>query len=411
MTNKKERLLLGLLATIQFSNIVDFMIMMPLGPQLMRIFSIDPHQFGLLVSSYTFMAAFSGFTAAFFIDRFDRKTCLLFFYLGFGLGTIACALAPNYHFLLAARAFTGLFGGVLGSLTQTIVGDAFPFEKRGSAMGILMASFSAASVLGVPFSLFLANRYFWHAPFMFLGVVSVFVWVLCFKLVPSMTTHLRSELSRETPSQLINGVIHNSNQMAALVFIFALVLGQFSMIPFLSPSLVANAGMGENQLPWIYLLGGGVTMFTGPMIGRAADKFGKKKIFTIFAALSTIPMFLLTHLGVTPLPLILCITVALFICMGGRMIPAMAIITATAPAATRGSFMSFVNCIQQLAAAFASYAAGLIIIRGDGGRLMHYDTVGFIAIGSTFLGLILIQRIKPMTSHERSLESQADTAI
>ncbi|WP_375438196.1 MFS transporter [uncultured Hymenobacter sp.] len=138
---KNEKLLLALLAAVQFTNILDFVIMMPLGPQLMPALGIVPRQFGLVISAYTFSAGATGLAAA-FLDRFNRKTALLALYLGFGLGTVACALAPTYHWLVAARALTGAFGGVLGSLVLAIVGDAVPESRRGQAIGLGSPLFS-----------------------------------------------------------------------------------------------------------------------------------------------------------------------------------------------------------------------------------------------------------------------------
>ena len=170
MFSRSEKILLAILSCIQFSHIVDFMIVMPLGPKLMRMFSISPHEFGLLVSCYTLSAGISGFLASFWMDRFDRKQILMFFYLGFGIGTVACGMVNTYNSLLITRSITGAFGGVLGSLILSIIGDTISMDRRGTAIGITTAAFSVASVFGVPFSLYLADQLGWQGPFMFLGV-------------------------------------------------------------------------------------------------------------------------------------------------------------------------------------------------------------------------------------------------
>jgi predicted MFS family arabinose efflux permease len=166
--DKKEKILLFILASIQFTSIMDFMIMMPLGPQLMRIFQINPQEFGFLVSAYTFAAGFSSFIGVFWIDNFDRKKALMNMYLGFLLGTLACALSPTYTILVLSRILTGLFGGLLMALVFSIIGDVIEEKRRGTAMGYVSTSFSLASVLGVPFGLFIASFWNWHAPFFFL---------------------------------------------------------------------------------------------------------------------------------------------------------------------------------------------------------------------------------------------------
>lgn len=393
MFNRQEKLLLAVLASIQFSSIVDFMIMMPLGPQLMRIFGVTPHQFGLLVSSYTFCAGISGFAAAFFMDKFDRKKNLLFFFLGFSIGTIACALSPNYETLLLARGLTGVFGGVLGSLVMSIVSDAISYERRGAAMGIIMTAFSMASVVGVPLSLYLANLWTWHTPFMALGILSLILSGVMWKAVPEMRGHLKNQ-TKEPMYRSITRILHNSNQVKALIFMSAVIFGHFCIIPFMSPSLVANAGMTEAQLPLMYMCGGILTIFTSPYIGKLADRFGKHRIFFWGALATIIPYFIISHLGPTPLPLVLTVTSFLFVVSGGRMIPASAMVSGTTLPQNRGSFMSIVSCVQQLSSALASYIAGIVIVKNEAtGRLDHFEVVGYIAIITTFVAIYLSNRI------------------
>lgn len=393
MFNRQEKLLLAVLASIQFSSIVDFMIMMPLGPQLMRIFGVTPHQFGLLVSSYTFCAGVSGFAAAFFMDKFDRKKNLLFFFVGFSIGTIACAMSPNYETLLLARGLTGVFGGVLGSLVMSIVSDAISYDRRGAAMGIIMTAFSMASVVGVPLSLYLANIWTWHTPFMALGILSLLLCGVLWKAVPEMRGHLQNR-AKEPMHSSITRIFQNPNQIKALIFMFAVIFGHFAIVPFMSPSLVSNAGLTEAQLPLMYMFGGAFTIFTSPYIGKLADRFGKHKIFFWGALLTLIPYFLITHMGPTPVPLVLTITSFMFIVSGGRMIPASAMVSGTTLPQNRGSFMSIVSCVQQLSSALASYIAGIIIVKNETtGRLDHFEVVGYIAIVTTFVAIYLSSRI------------------
>ncbi|MDG0816389.1 MFS transporter [Bdellovibrio svalbardensis] len=394
MFSKKEKLLLAMLAAIQFSSIVDFMIMMPLGPQLMRLFHISTHQFGLLVSSYTFCAGISGFLASFFVDKFDRKLNLLFFFTGFGLGTVACALSPTYELLLLSRGLTGVFGGVLSSLVLSIVSDAISYERRGSAMGIIMTAFSMASIFGVPFSLFLANQYTWHAPFMFLGIASLLVCAMIWFFMPSMREHLDHSKTKMPIYHSLVEILRNPNQRRALVFMSAVIFGHFAIIPFLSPSMVANAGMTEAQLPLIYMIGGLFTIFTSPLIGRLADRHGKHVVFKWGAGITIIPIFLITHLGLSPLWIALTITSVFFVVSGGRMIPATALVSGTAHSQSRGAFMSIVSCAQQLSSALASYIAGIIVSQKVGGRLENFEYVGYIAIAFTILAIFLSRKIE-----------------
>lgn len=392
MFSKKEKILLGILASVQFSSIVDFMIMMPLGPALMRIFKIDPHQFGLLVSSYTFCAGISGFMASMFIDKFDRKSCLLFFFGGFAIGTVACGLSPSYEILLLTRGLTGVFGGVLSSLVLSIVSDAIAFERRGSAMGIVMTSFSLASILGVPLGLFLADKFDWHAPFIFLGGASCLLAAVIWFVVEPIRSHL-TDGPRAHPFRFLLSITKNPNQRHALLFMFSVIFGHFAIIPFVSPSMVANVGLKEAQLPLIYMVGGACTIFTSPLIGRWADRFGKHKVFMMMGFYSLLPIILITHLGASPLWVAL-LVVSIFFVSGARMIPATALVSATVQPQNRGSFMSIVSSVQQLTSAVASYLSGIIVTRSSDGHLQGYTTVGYIAVVFTLLGVFLSTRLK-----------------
>lgn len=397
MFTKKEKVLLFILSAIQFVHIVDFMILMPLGPQLMRIFNITPQQFGLLVSSYTFSAGISGFAASFYIDRLDRKKALLLFFLGFSVGTLACALAPNYEVLLMTRSLTGIFGGVLSSLVMSIVSDSISYERRGTAMGIVMAAFSAASVLGVPFSLWLADKYNWHAPFVFLGSAALALNLFSLWGIPKMNAHLEHGHHRD-PFATLKGVFADSNQSLSLLFMSLLIFGHFSIIPFYSPSMVANAGLLESQLPLIYLVGGAFSIVTSPLIGRLSDRYGKHRVFSIAAFISVLPIFLITHLGKSPLALILALTAFFFMIIGGRMIPANTMVSSVVPPQSRGSFMSLVSAVTQLSSAGASYVAGVIVSKGPQGELLHYEKVGYLAIAFTLLALFMSKHLKTLES-------------
>lgn len=388
LSSRQEKWLLLTLATINFTHIMDFMIMMPLGPQLMRMFGIDTTQFGLLVSAYTFSAGISGFLSSFVMDRFDRKQVLVFLYAGFLLGTLACALAPAYGVLLAARVLTGAFGGVLAAVGNAIVGDTIPMERRGAAMGVVTAAFSAASVFGVPFGLFLASQLSWHAPYLFLVATGLGVMALIGRL-PQLAEHLKSGVSRKfDPLGVLRQAVAKPAQRQALFLTVAMMFGQFAIVPFLSPSMVANVGFSESQLALIYLLGGATTLITGPLIGRLADRLGKLRVLVAFLLLSIVPQLLVTQLGPTPLPLALLLTTAFFVVSGGRMIPAMALITGTVDPRHRGSFMGIQSALQQVAAGLASLIAARIVVQDAQGHLLHYGTVGYLSAASSLVCIL-----------------------
>lgn len=390
----REKLLLWTLAAINFIHIVDFMILMPLGPQLMRLFEISPSEFGLLVSSYTFSAGISSFFGAFFLDRFDRKKILFWVYVGFTVATLGCALSPSYGILLLARILSGLFGGLTSALILAIIGDVIPDARRGRAMGLVMAAFSVASVLGVPLGLFLAGLSDWHTPFFILTGLSLVSLGMIFRFIPNIADHLGQEVQRPHPLEVVKRVTSNSNQMRAITLSVMMMFGQFMIIPFLSPYTVANVGFTELQLTYIYMAGGAFTIFTSPWVGKMSDKYGKLKVFTIFMFLNVIPIAVITNLGVTPIPFVLMISTMLFVTSNGRYVPAAAIITGTARPENRGSFLSFNSAVQQLATGLASLIAGMIIGENALGQLTNFNLVGYIAIFFSLLCIPLARRVK-----------------
>jgi predicted MFS family arabinose efflux permease len=390
----KEKALLFTLSFIQFSHITDFMILMPLGPQLMKAFSILPSQFALLVSTYTFSAGVSGFIGAFFIDRFDRKKAIFVTTLGFAIGTLACGFSNSYHLLLITRACTGLFGGILGALILAIIGDAIPNERRASAMGMVMASFSLASVVGVPLGLYFATLSTWQFPFKVLGSVSLLAIIPILSYIPSMTEHINKSTSKPSPFQIVKGVYQNKNQMLALLFGIVIMLSHFSIVPFISPYMVQNVGFTEKQLTYIYLIGGGLTIFSSPLIGRLADRIGRNQVYTVIVLIAMIPTFLITNIEAMPIPVVLCITSLFFIFGAGRFIPSTAMVTSSVRPENRGAFMSFNSACRQLTNGFAAYIAGLVITQGEDGLLYNYNWVGYFAIVMGFMSLLISRRLK-----------------
>lgn len=407
----KEKFLLWTLAAINFTHIVDFMILMPLGPQLMRIFEISPREFGLLVSSYTFSAGVSSFFGAFILDKYDRRTILLWVFTGFLFGALACAFSPNYSILLISRIISGVFGGLTSALVLSIIGDVIPDLRRGRAMGLVMAAFSVASVIGVPFGLFIASISNWHAPFFFLAGLSLIILWMIYKFIPSITAHLEKQRFKPSPVQVIKRVTGNSNQMRAISLTIMMMLGQFAIIPFLSPYMVANVGFSEIELTYIYMAGGFFTIFTSPWVGRMTDKYGKIKVFTIFMTLNVIPIGVITHLGQTPIPYVLLISTMFFVTSNGRMVPAAALITGTAKSENRGSFLSFNSAVQQLSAGLASFLAGLILAEGVNGELLNYDIVGYFAIILSLLCIPLVRRIKVIDTDMPAVKLDSETEI
>lgn len=347
----------------------------------------------MLVASYTFSAGISGFLAAFFVDNFDRKRVLLFGYIGFLLGTLCCALAPTFTFLLLARIVAGMFGGLIGAQVLAIVADLVPYERRGMAMGIIMAAFSVASVFGVPFGLYMANLFNWHGPFFFVAGLGALLLPFLIRYLPKMDTHMKSKENRINPLFLIREVWNDKDQMLALGFTACLMLGHFMIIPFLNPYMEFNMGFSKLQTPMLYMAGGLATLLTSTLIGRLADKVGKHKIYVIMALISIFPIALLTNLPPMPFYMVLCIAGFWFLVASGRTIPAQAMISNVVTSERRGSFMSFNSSVQQIFVGLASVISGLIVVKNPDNSIQNYEITGYLSIFITLLTLVFVYKL------------------
>jgi MFS transporter, DHA1 family, inner membrane transport protein len=384
--SRQERILLFLLATINFTHILDFMIMMPLGNFLMPHFNISAQYFSLIVAAYPVTAFVSGMVAAFFVDQFDRKKVLLFAYVGFILGTITCGLAPSPALLMGARILTGLFGGLIGAQVLSIIADTFPYEKRGQAMATVFMAFSLASVFGVPFSLYLAKLISWHSPFIFIGILGIVLLPFLHRFLPSVTGHMADgPAEKASIRQVFVSMFSNRSQTLALLLSGSLMLGHFLVIPFINPYMEFNVGFTKDQTPMIYMVGGVCAMLSSTFIGKLADKHGKLKVFTVCLLLSLLPIFLITNMPRIPFYYVLIVFGFWFTFSTGRNIPAQAMISTVVNPAERGRFMSFNSSFQQLFTGAASIIAGLIVVRDAQGKIYHYQWVGYLSISIVFL--------------------------
>jgi predicted MFS family arabinose efflux permease len=381
----RERLMLFTLMALQFTMIVDFMIMMPLSSQLMAVFNIQPAQFGLLVSSYSIAAGASSLLASSLGDRFDRRHALLFSYLGLAIATLGCAFANTFELLLVARIVAGFFGGVLSSIVLAIVGDVFPPQKRGKAMGIVMLAFSLAAVAGVPLGLFISNHFSWQTPFSVLAYASLATLIVAYRVIPSVRGHL--DQPRVNFFRSYVELFSVSNHWWAFATSCLLMVAGFMVIPYIAPTLVSNTGMTDQQLPYIYLAGGAATLITRPWIGRMTDKYRHSTVFTYITLASFVPMILVTQTWHTPFWVQLIFATLFFIFVSGRFIPASALITSSCTPHFRGRVMAFSSAVQNLGSGFAALVAGAIMVKAPSGEILHYDWVGYIACA---VGLVAI---------------------
>jgi predicted MFS family arabinose efflux permease len=396
LTESQQLRVLILLALIQFTNIMDFMVLMPLGPVLMRAFSISARQFAVLVSAYTLAAGVCGLVGSLVFDRIDRKVSLLVAYLGFLIGTIGCALATDYTMLLTMRALAGCFGGVLSGITFAIIADAFPAEKRGYAMGRIMAAFSLSAILGVPLGLFLANTYDWHAPFVVIAMVGSILLLMASAWIPPVRGHLKEKRS-DRPKLLtgIKAALSHSNSRLALLMTFAMMLSQFCVIPFIAPYITRNLGFKEANLPYLYFLGGLTTTVTGPLVGLLCDRFGPTQVFKFTGLLFLIPVYALTHVHISTVFVVLLSSTFYFIFSNSRFVPSMTIVSSSVPQATRGSFLSLNSAVQQFGTSTAALVGGLLVITpDDGGPLTGFNYTAYFATVFGVMAYLIGRRIR-----------------
>jgi predicted MFS family arabinose efflux permease len=394
-----QKFVVAMLAFLQFTIILDFMIMSPLGALLMPALQITTRQFGLVVSAYAFSAGLAGILAAGFADKFDRKKLLLFFYAGFVLGTLLCGLAPTYSFLMGARIVTGLFGGVIGSVSMAIIADVFPLQVRGRVMGFVQTAFAASQVLGLPIGLFLGNRWGWHSSFLMIVAVSSVVGVFIFLKLQPLTAHLAVQTTSNPISHLWK-TVKQGRYLQAFIATSLLSTGGFMLMPFASAFSVNNLKIDLHHLPWVYLATGIASMMMGPFIGKLSDKIGKFRIFSIGSVLGLLVVVLYCNLGATPLAGVIAINIVLFAAITMRMISSQALSSAMPELEDRGAFMAVNNSVAQFSGGVAASIAGLIVVQTPAGPLERYDLLGYVVALAMASSIALMYPIHKMVSQK-----------
>ena len=388
-----QKVVVGMLAFLQFAVILDFMLMAPLGAVILPSLSISPAQFGTVVSAYAFAAGISGLLTAGFADRFDRKKLLLFVYAGFILGTLWCGLARSFESLLAARVVTGLFGGVIGSVVLAIATDLFAPQMRGRVMGFIQTAFAASQILGIPIGIYLSNQWNWHVPFLALAALGLLGGLLIAWRMKPVAEHLKVPQERSAFEHLRHTVTE-PRYLLSFVSVLFLATGGFMLMPFSSAFTVNNLGISLHDLPIIYLVTGIATIFVGPLVGKLADAFGHLRVFFIGTALTIVMVLIYTNLGESTLTIVTVINVVLFIGIFSRMIPFQALMSQVPAQTQRGSFNAINASLSQLAGGVASVVAGHIVRQGADGRLHHYDVAGYVVVGTSLLACYLMWKIK-----------------
>ncbi|RZM29107.1 MAG: MFS transporter [Pedobacter sp.] len=388
-----QKWVIFMLAVTQFTVILDFMIMSPLGDFMMKSLSMSPAAFGVAVSAYAFSAGISGLLTAGFADRFDRKKLLLFFYIGFIVGTIFCGLAHSYTALVAARIFTGLFGGVIGSISLAIITDLFPLDQRGRVMGFVQMGFGASQVLGIPIGLYLADIWSWEAAFLLVAAIAVVIAVMLLIKLPAVNEHLKAQRDKSAFTHLWH-TVRKKDYRIGFSATAMLSIGGFMMFPFGSAFAVNNIQISTAQLPILFFISGLSSLVILPVIGKLSDKISKMKIFTIAAVWMMLMVLVYTNLGPSPFWLVVILNILMMMGIMSRMIPATALVSAIPQLEDRGAFMSINASMQQIAGGVAAAIAGMIVVQEHkSAPLQHYDIVGYLVIVISILSIYLLHRV------------------
>jgi DHA1 family inner membrane transport protein len=391
-----EWALILVLVAIHFTHMVDFVILMPLGKRLMSELGISPIQFGWLVSTYAIAAGVTSLCASLVMDRFDRKAVLLTMYGGFTLSTLCCGLAWNYETLLVARTAAGMFGGLAAVTIMAVIGDVFPVEKRGRAMGAITSSFAVASIAGIPLGLLLAEWLGWGAPFVALAGLSAAIWATAALRLPRVRGHLVHE--RRHPFTEFAAVVKEGNHQRAFAFTFFLVLGTFTVGSFSAPYLAATNGWGEYELALIYSVCGVCTLVGMNVVGHYADRLPRLAMFRVLGAVTILATLAMANLPAGPLWAATAVLSAFMVFSAGRMVPAQAMLLGACQPRVRGAFMSLNTAVQHLGTALAPVLAGALITETADKKIEGFPLVGWVAAAAAVLSLVLagtLRTVKP----------------
>src|SRR6187399_2635466 len=399
-----QALVIVLLALTQFTVVLDFMVMSPLGDMLMKSMELTTTQFGFAVSGYAISAGVSGLLTAGFADRFDRKKLLLFFYIGFIAGTLFCGLATTYFMLLAARIITGIFGGVIGSISMAIMADLFPLHQRGRAMGFMQMGFGASQALGIPISLYIANHWGWQSPFLMIVGLATIIWTFVMLKLQPITKHLELKTEKTAIKHLWH-TLRLRDYRTGFLLTALLSIGGFMMMPWGSAFAVNNLGVSYEQLPLLFMASGLAALVIMPLVGKLSDKIDKAKIFTAAAIWMTVIVVIYTNLGPIPFPLIMMMNILMMIGIMSRIVPAMALVSALPKMQDRGAFMSINSSLQQFAGGIAAAVGGMIVVqKTKTSPLQHYDILGYVIVVIIIFNIIQIFRVSNLIKAQKHMD-------
>ncbi len=397
-----QKFIIAILALLQFTVILDFIIMSPLGDILMKTLNMTTSNFGYAVSAYAFSAGTSGLLAAGFADKFDRKKLLIFFYTGFIAGTVSCAFATSYHTLLAARIFTGLFGGVIGSVSLAIVTDLFVLQQRGRVMGFIQMAFATSQILGIPLGLYFANMWGWHSSFLMIAAVGILILITILIKLQPVNKHLEFQ-SGKNPFLHLWHTLSNKQYQIGFAAIAFLSVGGFMLQPFGSAFLINNLHIGQLELPRVYFFTGLSVLFIMPLVGKLSDRVSKFRLFTAGSFIAIVTIVFYTNLGPTPLWEVIAINMVMFMGVMSRMIPATTLNTGIPEMKDRGAYMAITSSLQQIAGGIAAVSAGYIVKQETKtSPIEHYDILGYVIAAVIIISVVLIWRVDKLVKEKNA---------
>lgn len=394
----RERTIILLVGLMQFVNILDFMMVMPLGPDFAKALGIPSNDIGMIGGIYTFAAAISGLVAALFLDSYGRKSMVVLMLSGLVLATLAGALAWDKHSMVAVRLIAGIFGGPLMSLGLAIIADHVPPERRGRAVGKISGAFAAASVLGVPLGLELAQWFSWHAPFLFTGALGAGVLLLVIRKLPYQPPIVQM-VSLRTRARHLFRLFRSSIANASFLFMGLSMMAGFMIIPNISAHLQMNLHYPREYLGLLYLSGGAVSFFTMRGAGWFVDRTSSTRSVTLFTLLFIAVVWCGFIVFPSPVPVIVIFTLFM-VCMSGRNISAQTLSTKVPDPHSRMSYMSVQSAVTHMASALGAYYSSRILVEQDG-QLLHVPLVGYSAIAVSLFVPLLVYYVEKRLRHPR----------
>jgi predicted MFS family arabinose efflux permease len=375
---QRERAVVLLVAAVQFVNILDFVMVMPMGPDFAAALGIPASRLGLIGGSYTAAAAVSGLAGSFFLDRFDRRPALGIAMLGLVLGTALGATATGLHSLMAARVLAGLFGGPATSLSFSIIADVVPAQRRGTAMGMVMGAFSIAAVLGVPAGLELARHFGWRAPFLGVAGLGLLLACLAVFLLPPLRGHLAARKEQVPLAHLLS----QRNVLLSWAMTFLVMSAGFIVIPNISAYVQINLGYPRARIGLLYLYGGAVSFFSTQIAGRLVDRYGSFRVGTLGTLLLTFAVWagFITAPPLLPVPGIF---IAFMLAMSFRNVAYNTLTSRVPSAGERARFMSIQSAVQHAASAAGAFLSSQLLSEQPSGKLVGMDRVGAVSIALT----------------------------